>query len=94
MRCKVGDLAVIVRGENNIGRFVNVLMPSPLHGAGWWFVEMVGGPGDGIHYFTKVRDRGVLGNISDARLRPIRDPGEDAVDEMLQLLGSPVKETA
>jgi hypothetical protein len=32
--------------------------------------------------------------FADMSLRPIRDPGEDAVDEILQLVGSPNKVAA
>lgn len=93
MNCKPGDLAVIVNGEN-AGRLVTVLAVSQYHGAGFWYVEIHGRPGTGTWIGTKTRGIDNFGHISDSRLRPIRDPGEEAEDETLQWIPSPHKESA
>lgn len=93
MNCKQGDLAVIVEGPRNVGRFVNVLEPSAYHGAGWWYVESAAGPLLGTYPVNGKEDIGTLGHIEDRRLRPIRDPGEDARDETLEWLPVPTKHT-
>lgn len=94
MNCKPGDLAVIVAPDTstrNLGKIVRVLHGSRL-GDGWWWVEslspaFMNGPGS--------CDRVAMeGNIEDRRLRPIRDPGDDAVDETLLWLPAPTTETA
>jgi hypothetical protein len=97
-RCRVGDLAVIIaddhESQSNIGKFVHVMgKPNPeeyqLYGGEEWECAseswlmtkgdegfMLAPPGDSIAF-------------SDADLRPIRDPGDDAVDETIQRLGTP-----
>lgn len=70
MRCKVGDLAVIVSGgttERNIGRFVEILRLS--HVPGEWFCRVLGGVAH-----LECGGCGDEGRIADSRLRPIR-PG-------------------
>jgi hypothetical protein len=81
-------LAVIVDGPRNVGRFVNVLQESQ-YGPGWWWVESASGPLLGAYRDTSEIGCGMAGNIEDRRLRPIRDPGDDAVDETLQWVGAP-----
>ena len=82
LNCKPGDLAIIIQGfttTRNIGKLVTVL--GPAHQAGCWIVrcdhplKTVLGGADGI------RSESTVGPIEDYRLRPIRDPGDDAVDE-------------
>jgi hypothetical protein len=91
MNCKPGDLAVVVRGEHNVGRFLSVLAASECHGIGWWYVEMHGGPATAIDGEGKTTlER--TGHIEDHRLRPIRDPGDDARDETLDWLPVPKRE--
>jgi hypothetical protein len=92
MNCQKGDLAVIVSGTENIGRIVTVLAVSELHGAGWWYVEIHGSPGTGTWHGTNERGHDKYGHISDRRLRPIRDPGDDAQDETLDWLQVPTKQ--
>lgn len=100
MNCEPGDLAVIVNPLSpNYGRFVNVLRaPEPSELDWWsmegptWIVEAIGAPlivVNGIHCGLKA-----IRPFTDAALRPVRDPGEDAVDEIIQLLGSPALVTA
>jgi len=78
MRCRIGDLAVIVgcvlHPQNN-GKLVTVLRRSNLRGYDW-FIEAAGGPLLGFEGFSKD------GNIRDRLLRPIR-PQPDA-DETLR----------
>lgn len=99
MNCKPGDLAVVIRSDaKNAGKVVEVLRPATKiesegfrhfnEGFHWW-VRSAGSPivsGLGV-----VRTETAL---PDARLRPIRDPGDDATDEMVQLLGKPSEVTA
>lgn len=74
MRCRIGDLAVIVRGINS-GRLVTVLGPS-ICGPAEWFVECLGRPMPGIIGGAWTYSQ--RGSIEDARLRPIRDgEGQD-----------------
>ena len=74
MNCRPGDLAIQIRAwrPENIGTIVRVLRPVDdwFFGAGFWEVE---GSGNG--------------NVAaDSDLHPIRDPGDDAKDEMLRPL--------
>lgn len=63
-----------------------------------WIVRSVGTPLviktknvlTGKSWFRLVQER----PYSDRCLRPIRDPGDDAVDEMMQLTGMPGEVTA
>jgi len=77
MRCKPGDLAVVTRGEN-VGIFVDVIEPHDcLTGA--WYVRV---HSDAVGSVCPVK-KGELVGCYDSKLRPIRDPGNDAVDETL-----------
>ena len=100
MNCKPGDLAVIrtnARNPENHGRFVKVVRPYqwgeilPGHESRYeccgefaWVCKSVGqslfSPANGWVNWIACRD---------TSLRPIRDPGEDATDEMLLLVGRP-----
>jgi hypothetical protein len=91
-RARIGDLCVIVNGPANVGRFCTVVGPSPVYESGWWWVRMHGGPAIGqFHDKPGMMALATEGNIQDFRLRPIRDPGDDAVDEMVRPL--PVDQT-
>lgn len=94
----------------NNDKLVRVIEPSPLNGkpvgtraiiAGnpfrvktphasfCWVIEAIGSP--------IIKESGVGYRVcpaSDSHLRPIRDPGDDAVDETLLRLPAPTKETA
>lgn len=79
MNCKPGDLAIFlpppyVSGYEFSGRVLRVIKPSAFHGT--WFVEPLFPNGDDSTW--------------DKYLRPIRDPGDDAVDETIVRLGKPV----
>lgn len=84
MNCKPGDLAVIVQSHDprNIGKLVNVLRP--YDSRSWWITCT-----SVLHRLYSDCPPGAECATYDAYLRPIRDPGDDAVDEMLQRIGSP-----
>lgn len=105
MNCKPGDIAIVVRSAKpeNIGALVRVLRRffAPVSvgcayeafGAKWlaneespmWVVEAIGRPLVCSHSQQTLRIR----PWADYGLRPIRDPGDDAVDEMLRIAGRP-----
>jgi hypothetical protein len=107
-RCKAGDLAVIVRSAfGNEGKLVRVVGPCIgnsvpvgavflVDGKPWrkdiagflWVAESLSGPLQGEKTASMVRP------IVDSFLRPIRDPGEDAVDESFRWVPSPAFERA
>ena len=77
--CRPGDLAVVVKefGVPMYGGYV-LRVVRWHHTTGGWICE------------PQLRDEhGVLIAWCDDHLRPIRDPGDDAVDEMLQRVGKP-----
>lgn len=97
MNCKQGDLAVIVSttpadnwGFRDIGKIVIVEAP----GDDWsdegdprphWYCRIASG---GLFHVANADGSNpgfsATGDIPDADLRPIRDPGDDAVDETLR----------
>jgi hypothetical protein len=107
MNCKPGDLAVIVfdgEAPQNIGRFVTVieLFDRPIPGwddvgPSWTVLPRTSLVSVGVDYST-----GEIMNpfeahtdecqMPDKWLRPIRDPGDDAVDETLLWLPVPNRE--
>lgn len=97
MNCKPGDLAVMIKGQKSsglivrcirllqVGEIVNtkcgrpVRVPEPTR----WLLE-------GFVYRGPIYGGTLLVPIADDKeLRPIRDPGEDAVDETLLRIPSP-----
>lgn len=83
MNCKSGDLAVIVRSHDvrNVGKLVKV--HDIYHGRAhsWWVsCESV------LHGIYSDWPPGAQVGQYDRNLRPIRDPGDDAKDEMLRPL--------
>ena len=97
MNCKPDDLARII-GSTNSGytdRLVDVVR---LHGVihprydklgPLWYVRPIGfTPHD-----CNMNAEGLF-LFPDSLLRPIRDPGDDAVDEVIQRIGTPHKEVA
>lgn len=97
MNCRPGDLAVIVRSEGwglageiarlCIGRIVQVRFLRPPFNSACpsalvWDIEKP------LIVSKDGHDFEVTG-VSDDALRPIRDPGDDAVDEMLLRVPSP-----
>lgn len=92
MNCKQGDLAIIVTSANgNEGKIVRCLrLATPedadrfhvIMSVATWFID--------INLPTRRGDAIPL--IPDRRLRPIRAPGDDAVDETLLWLPSPTRQ--
>lgn len=90
MRCRVGDLAIIVRSlSGNEGRVVRCIVylgrqpfegpPDDLWGDDCWGVEAPGIQPDPVARLVVGCDA----VFPDVYLRPIRDPGEDARDQAL-----------
>lgn len=85
MNCKPGDLAYVTRAprwcDHLNGRVVTVTESHIDGGDAVWDYE---GP--------RLRTRSGLpiDFIEDEFLRPIRDPGDDAVDEIVEFVGAPV----
>jgi hypothetical protein len=99
MNCKPGDLARIVH-QHLYGRMVEVLRREPLKRYalpdGWraaagdpatpaWVVKLLGPPVRAALRGGETRETR-YGAVPDCWLRPIRDPGDDAKDEMLRPL--------
>jgi hypothetical protein len=85
LNCKPGDLAVVIKSEkvaDTTGAIVRILRPYD----GSMFARF--GPAWWVEY------QGQEHHGVDAFLRPIRDPGEDAQDETLNWLSTPVPEAA
>lgn len=97
LRCRPGDLAFIIRddpaiGDANIGKVVKVLERArdPFE----WRIEVLApllvigrnelAPGYGKVYMVPKGTPEIY--HPDAWLRPIRDPGPEAVDETLRVL--------
>lgn len=84
MNCKPGDLAVLVRARldpTHLGKIVSVIKwDARLEG---WVVKPP--------LFTNGVEWGA---VKDSSLRRIDNPGDDAVDEVIQRIGTPHKETA
>jgi hypothetical protein len=76
MNCKPGDLARVVHPGNNLGKIIRVTtldpVPHSVHGHCWHYE---GGP------LMATEFNAPLSAYCDVWLRPIRDPGDDAVDE-------------
>ena len=103
MNCKPGDLALLVNSdfETNIGKLVKVLKTSDesTPEIPEWECEAIGFLRsyqyiDDFLLCERPTNPGELIDIEDRDLRPIRDPGDDAVDEVIQRMGTPHKETA
>ena len=106
MNCKPGDLAVIVRSFSpdfivNVGRIVRVgnfygkaAFKSGYEKENCWLVHGRLMTRSGAPFDRLAREHGADGCIPDDHLCPIRDPGDDAVDEMVQKLGKPEGITA
>ena len=89
VNCRAGDLARIVAFPANDegdrlmpGRIVRLVewFPHPIRGWAMWRLE--------APLVIELSDGGqIVVAIADKVLRPIRDPGDDAQDEMLALVG-------
>ena len=107
MNCKPGDLAVIVGYSPKTpwltGRIVEVIELAPVGvsfklpdgkshqpcPAGEWVIRFQN-PVD----LSEIRGRtnALYAACHDSKLRPLRDPGEGATDEIVQKLGAPSRE--
>jgi hypothetical protein len=101
MRCRVGDLAVIVRSRfGNEGRIVRCVRLYPAYQGrtdaskynAWGVVGRMNSP----HYSAEDRvwcaARGIDAVVDDGYLRPLRP--DEGTDEMLRIAGLPHKEIA
>lgn len=88
MRCRPGDLAIFVHpigtpniafDARNVGKLVKVLRRAGR--SSWWILCH-----SDFHRRYSPCPAGHECVTFDAFLRPLRDPGEDAVDEMLRPL--------
>lgn len=98
LRCKEGDLAVITQEEigceANIGRLVYVIRRAEPYSDfdpmdDWWIESASASPLVFLRIGSIPRQIGCDSNPvkhSDRWLRPVRDPGDLAVDEMLSNL--------
>lgn len=98
MNCKPGDLAMVVKAvcPENIGLIVKVLRwAPPIDGMPAWETES-DRPSPTVCTISPRVSTGMhrVADVRDAWLRPIRDPGDDAIDEMVQKLGKPEGVTA
>lgn len=80
LRCKPGDLAVIVLGGRNFGKLVTVIRPDCPN---WWSVTSIGSPLFGSYFDGGPRTTAMSGVIPDIGLRPLRD--QDGTDEVLRI---------
>lgn len=98
MNCKPGDLAIVVKSwAGNEGKIVRCIKLDSRRS----FFDNVSPDGVTPPEPIWIIDKHLLGcdgsfsdYIADSQLRPIRDPGEDAVDETIQRLGKPEAVTA
>lgn len=84
MNCKPGDLAVLVRAimdPSQLGKIVTIVQWDSEMGG--WTVEP-----------PIVTDGRPWRAVNDISLRPIRNPGDDATDEMVLIAGKPEQVTA
>jgi hypothetical protein len=101
MNCKPGDMAVVVRipspeAERNLGMLVRVVRAAPSLSTldsyrDWWMCEALS---PFIGWRSGVRldvPAGTECAVPDAVLKPLQDPGDDAVDEMVLKLGAAPK---
>lgn len=93
MNCKPGDLARVVDSGVNRNRLVWVLDSDRCDPGEWrcrtlqTMVEYVGDKNTG----REIAPGSIVWSL-DSSLRPIRDPGDDAVDEMVQKVGAPTRD--
>jgi len=97
MNCKPGDLAIVVKSwAGNEGKIVRCIKLDTERS----FFDNVGP--DGVTppepiWIIDIHLRGCDGSfsnyIADSQLRPIRDPGDDAVDQVVLKVGKPREET-
>lgn len=94
MNCRKGDLAIIVRSltGKSVGKILRCVELSVFNGTRKPDGTINPGPVWKTDASLKGWDGSNHNFVHDAYLRPIRDPGDDATDEMIQRLGSPNKQ--
>lgn len=87
MNCKPGDIAIMTYGPNR-DKLFKVLYRTEYSGPKWeWEVE---GLSTFMNVITRhIRPAGSQALASDKYLRPIRNPGDEAMDETLLYAGLP-----
>jgi len=102
MNCKPGDLARIVKMAPQEPRSLDSIV-TVLHAGRPGFYPAVGLIGEQPVWIVECSTPLTLAHtgkkgrrfaVPDAFLRPIRDPGDDATDETLAWLPSPIREVA
>ena len=95
MNCKPGDLAVFVRSKaGNEGKIVRCIRLATSEEIDRWYHTDKRGPVWLIDQLV-VRMYGTSAPLAlDVNLRPIRPQPDDAVDEVIQRIGTPHKEVA
>jgi len=94
MNCNPGNLAYIAKNiEGNARHFVYIEFDSGHRDSGehWWVCTCAQDLRSWHDGLIKAGQR-IL--IADCDLRPIRDPGEYAIDEMVLIAGKPQEVTA
>ena len=100
MNCKPGDLAIVVKGRSgkNDGKIVRVVRRAANEESiGGFVARAVGHESTNVSWLCSGNGlytglgEGPLTEwvFRDKVLRPIRDPGEDATDEMVLIAGKP-----
>lgn len=99
MNCRKGDLAIIVKSwAGNEGKIVRCLFIDAER-SGYETLA----PGGIVHPPEPIWiidqeipgfDGSLSNYIADSQLRPIRDPGDDATDEMVLIAGKPQEVSA
>jgi hypothetical protein len=91
MNCKPNDMAMVIRSQypDMLGRIIRVTTLLKLNDV----------PEEQVHAWLYEGDLrtdtgGRIAAAEDCCLRPIRDPGDDAVDEMVELCGNATARTA
>lgn len=87
LNCRIGDIAAVVRGQP-VGALVEVVAKARRADCDWT-VRSLSGPLKGEHPVAGKVWRTEDFGCPDNWLRPIRDPGDDAVDETL--INNPVR---
>lgn len=95
MNCKPGDLAVFVRSKaGNEGKIVRCIRLATSEEIDHWAHTDTKGPVWVVDQMV-LRKYGTFAPLAlDVNLRPIRPQDDDAVDEVIQRIGTPHKETA
>lgn len=94
LRCRPGDLCVIVDDEfpENLGKFLTVVKSAEaIEGKPAWqcFSPSILRAWNAFGTASELTEPNELVDWTDDALRPLRDPGDDATDEILRIAGKP-----